>query len=111
MDPEITPSGQVTVVASKGDLDAAAMEKLRRTLRDLIDQGKTRLVVDLGRVRYIESAGLGELVAAMKRARQAGGDLRLCDLQPDVLRIFEMTWLNRAMLLYPTRGDAVASWA
>lgn len=111
MDLEITLLEQVTVVAPKADLDAVAAEKLRRTLRDLIEQGKTRLVVDLGRVRYIESAGLGELVSAMKRAREAGGDVRLCDLQADVLRIFEITWLNRAMLLYPTRQEAVASWA
>lgn len=110
MDSQITQSGQVTIVAPKGNLDAAAAGKLRRTLREFIDQGKTRLVVDLGGVPYIESAGLGELVSAMKRAREAGGDLRLCAPQGEVLRIFEVTWLNRAILLYPTRQDAVASW-
>ena len=110
MDIEVTQSGQVTVVAPKGDLDASLAEKMRRTLRDLLDQGKTRLVVDLGEASYIESAGLGELVNAMKRSRQVGGDLRLCDLRGDLLRIFEMTWLNRAMFVYPTRKEAVASW-
>lgn len=107
---EVTQSGQVTVVAPKGDLDTASAEKVRRTLRDLLDQGNTKLVVHLGAVDYIDSAGLGELISAMKRARQAGGDVRLCDLHGDVLRIFEMTWLNRAILVYPTREEAVASW-
>lgn len=110
MDIEVVQSGQVTVVAPTGDLDAAAAEKMKRTLRNFLDQGKTRLVVDLGRVTYMDSTGLGELVRSMKRAREAGGDVRLCDLQGDVLRVFEMTWLNRAMLLYPTRKEAVASW-
>ncbi len=110
MDIEVTQAGQVMVVAPKADLDGAAAAQIRRTLRELVERGQTRLVVDLGNVRYIESAGLGELVNAMKRARAAGGDLRLCALHGDVARIFEMTWLNRAMLLYPTRNDAIASW-
>lgn len=110
MDIEVASSGQVAVVAPKGDLETASVEKMRRTLKDLFDQGKRRVVVDLGGVAYIDSTGLGVLVGAMKRTREAGGDLRLCALRGDVLRIFEVTWLNRAMLVYPSRQEAVASW-
>jgi anti-anti-sigma factor len=107
---EVTEASQVTVVVPKGDLDTAAAAQLRRTLNDLLGAGKTRFVVDLGAVGYIDSASLGQLVSAMKRAREAGGDLRLCGLRGNVLQIFEMTRLNEGMAVYPARKDALASW-
>jgi len=55
----------------------------------------------------IDSSGLGEEVRAMKRARQAGGDLRLCGVREDVLQLFEMTRLNKAIAIYPTRRSSV----
>ncbi len=67
-------------------------------------------VLDLGGVAYIDSSSLSEVVRAMKRARQAGGDLRLCSVREDVLEIFEMTGLNKAIAIYPTREEAVSSW-
>jgi anti-sigma B factor antagonist len=110
MDIEVVPLGPVTVVAPKGDLDMTVAEPLKRRLTELIDQGRWRVVLDLGAVAYIDSAGLGTLVAAMKRARGAGGDIKLCALQPDVRSIFAMTRLNKVMDVHPTRQAAVASW-
>jgi anti-anti-sigma factor len=110
MDIDVTRPGEVTVVAPVGDLDLAAADQVKRTLMGLIEKGQARLVMDLGRVAYIDSSGLGVLVAAMKRARSAGGDVRLCALQDDVRTIFEMTRLIKAMSVHPTRQEAVASW-
>ncbi|MBI4590838.1 MAG: STAS domain-containing protein, partial [Candidatus Rokubacteria bacterium] len=101
---------QVTVVIPEGELDMAAAPEIEQTLKGLIDEGKTKLVVDLGGVSYLDSSALGELVRAMKRARQAGGDLRLCALRGDVLQIFEMTRLSQAMNVYRARKAAVDSW-
>ena len=106
----ITEARQVTVVAPKGDLDTAAAPQLKRALNELLGAGKTRFVVDLKGVAYIDSASLGQLVSAMKRAREARGDLRLCGLWGNVLQIFEMTRLNKALAVYPARKDALASW-
>ena len=110
MDVKVTESRQVTVVAVTGDLDTASARQMKRALEDLLDQGKSRLVVDLGGVGYIDSAGLGELVRAMKRARETTGDVRVCALRGNVQRIFELTRLNEGMAVYPTLREAVASW-
>jgi anti-sigma B factor antagonist len=53
---------------------------------------------------------MGTLIAAMKQARAAGGDVRLCGLQDDVRAIFEMTRVVQAMSIHPTRQEALASW-
>lgn len=110
MEIKITKSRAVTVVVPKGDLDTASTAQMRQALAELINAGKSRLVVDLRHVGYMDSAGLGELVTAMKRARKAGGDLRLCGPNADISRILEMTRLDRQMGLYPTRQGALASW-
>jgi anti-anti-sigma factor len=80
-------------------------------LQDYLNAGRVKLVLDLESIEYIDSAGLGEIVRAMKRAREAGGDLRLCGVQGHVLKIIEITGLHKAIAVYPTREEAVASWS
>ncbi len=109
MNLKVTKAGRVSVLVLKGDLDTAAAPLVRETVSDLLGKGQSRLVVDLAGVPYIDSTGLGELVRAMKHARAAGGDVRLCGLRGDVLKIFEMTRLDKAMRIYRTRR-AAASW-
>lgn len=110
MDIDVTQSSGVAVVAPHGDLDMATVDEVKRTLAGLIDGGQSRVIMDLGEVGYIDSSGMGAMVAAMKRARAAGGDVRLCALQDDVRGIFELTRLVRAMSIHPTRQEALASW-
>ena len=110
MDIDVTQSSGVAIVAPRGDLDMATVPDVRRTLAGLLDRGQARLLVDLDGVGYIDSSGIGALIAAMKQARAAGGDVRLCALQDDVRAIFEITRLAQAMSIHPTRQEALASW-
>jgi anti-sigma B factor antagonist len=110
IDIEVTAWPGATVVAPKGDLDLASADPLRRALAALIERQQARLVVDLRQVLYIDSSGLGVLVAAMKQARAAGGDVRLCGLQLDVHAIFEMARLAKIMDIYPSLREALATW-
>ena len=99
----------IVEVAPKGDLDMASVGQMK--LQDYLDAGRVKLVLDLEGIDYIDSAGLGEIVRAMKRAREAGGDLRLCGVQGQVGKIIEITGLHKAIAVYPTREEAVASWS
>jgi anti-sigma B factor antagonist len=110
MDIDVTPSGGLTVVMPRGDLDMAAADQMKRTLTELVDKGQSKLLMDLGDVSYIDSSGMGALVAAMKHARSRGGDLRLCALQDDVRAIFELTRLIKAVTVHGTRQEALGSW-
>src|SRR3989337_2244086 len=92
----------IVEVAPKGDLDMASVSQMK--LQDYINAGRIKLVLDLESIEYIDSAGLGEIVRAMKRAREAGGDLRLCGVHGPVGTIIEITGLNKAISVYPTRA-------
>jgi anti-sigma B factor antagonist len=110
MDIEVSRSAAITVVVPKGDLDMAAADQMKRVLTGLVSEGSVKLLVDLGNVGYIDSSGMGALVATLKHARTAGGDLHLCALQGDVRAIFEMTRLIKAITIHATRGEALAAW-
>ena len=99
----------IVEVAPKGDLDMASVSQMK--LQDYLNAGRVKLVLDLEGIEYIDSAGLGEIVRSMKRAREAGGDLRLCGVHGQVGKIIEITGLHKALAVYPTREEAVASWS
>jgi anti-sigma B factor antagonist len=99
----------IVEVAPKGDLDMASVSQMK--LQEYINAGRVKLVLDLEGIEFIDSAGLGEIVRSMKRAREAGGDLRLCGMHGQVGKIIEITGLHKAIAVYPTREEAVASWS
>jgi anti-sigma B factor antagonist len=110
MDIDVTRSAAITVVTPRGDLDLAVADQIKRVLTDLVNEGSVKLLVDLEQVGYIDSSGMGALVATLKQARTAGGDLHLCALQDDVRAIFDMTRLSKAVTIHGTRGEALTAW-
>ncbi len=67
-------------------------------------------MLDLGEVRYLDSAGLGELVATLKRVREAGGELRICGVNRRVDDAFHVTQLVRVLEIYKYRSDAISAF-
>ena len=110
MDIDVKEIGKVTVVAPHGDVDMAVADDVRARLTQLVDRGRAHLVLDLAAVMYIDSSGLGAVVAAMKHARAAGGDLKVCALEQDVRSVFEMTHLHTLLAVHATCQDAIAAW-
>lgn len=106
---EIVQEGPVVVVAPDGDLSRESRREVKQTLEGFLDKRAARIVVDLSRVAYIDSTIWGELAAAGKRAREAGGELRLCAMQEHVLSIYTMIRLSRVLAVYPTRESAMRS--
>ncbi|AGA70545.1 anti-sigma-factor antagonist [Desulfitobacterium dichloroeliminans LMG P-21439] len=68
---------------------------LRENLLQLIDQGKTRFIFDMSKLNYIDSSGLGVLVAIHKRTIERGGGIVVKGLQGAVKELFSLTRLNR----------------
>lgn len=88
--------GETVVVSVVGELDLATAPKLEATLGPLARQGK-RVLVELGRVTFIDSTGLGLLVTCAERTRSNGGSLSVRASAPNVLRVFEITGLTQAL--------------
>jgi len=84
-----------TVVRAAGELDVNTAPELREQLARLIAADTSLIVVDLTDVSFVDSTALSVLVSALKRLRQADGDLELASPNPSVRRVFEITGLTR----------------
>lgn len=101
--------GEHTVLEVGGEVDVYTAPRLRERLLELIDGGARRVVVDLGRVDFLDSTGLGVLVGALKRLRSASGSFALvCDKEP-LLKIFRITALDQVFPLHPTVDAAISA--
>jgi len=110
MEIEVTQADGVTVVEPTGPIDSQAADQVKRAFTELIEASRSKLLVDLTAVPYIDSKGLGVLVSAMKQARAAGGDVRLCGLQKEVLSVLVVTHLSKVIAVYESRQEAISSW-
>jgi anti-sigma B factor antagonist len=97
-----------TVVHVFGELDVATSPDLREQLIRLVSDGRTKLVLALDGVDFLDSTGLGTIVSALKRVRTHGGDMRLVCSEARITRLFEITGLDKAVPLLPDLDTAVA---
>lgn len=111
MDLEVESSnrGEADVLALRGEIDVYTAPRLRQAIVDLVDGGSRRVVVDMTAVDFLDSTGLGVLVEGLKRARTHEGDLLLVATQEKILKIFDITGLNKAFQIHGTVDDAVGS--
>lgn len=104
----------VAILDVGGELDIYTSPKLKVAIQDLLSEGHTRLVVNLMKTTYLDSTALSVLTAALKQARESGGDLGVVFNQPQIEKIFSITGLHDVFPVYRAEGDAVVAareWA
>lgn len=94
-------------VAVSGELDPHSASQVQTRLADLLDAGARSIVVDLMGVSFMDSAGLGVLLAASKALRMAGGELVLAADDRRILRVLEITGLERSIHVERSLVEAV----
>jgi anti-sigma B factor antagonist len=97
----------VTVVMVSGDMDAGNSTQLGEELDHLLTEGTRKVVIDLGKVGFMNSAGLAMLVHYYKLARSNCGDISLAALQPKVRQAFQLSRLDWVFDLQPDVTRAV----
>ncbi len=94
------------VLSLQGEVDVANSEQFKNAALSLLASGVKRLVVDLSRTDYIDSAGLGILVGLLKRVNESELTLFVTGAQPRVQRVFEITGLNQ---VFAMRADVTSA--
>jgi anti-sigma B factor antagonist len=121
------PDGITVVKPLEPRLDVESAPVLRATLREIVQSGSQRLVIDLAEVSYVDSSGLGALISALKMVRTRRdrrdaprplpsrrpakrGDLKLANVGPLVLALLQIIRLDRVFEPYPGVDAATSSF-
>ena len=100
----------VTVLAPSGRLDVTGAPALKDAIGEAVKNGKPRLVIDLEGVSFVDSTGLGSVIAALKLVRSSQGDLRLAAPNQQVRVVLELTTLDRVFPYYATVEEALTDF-
>src|SRR5256886_5617472 len=95
---EVEDIGDVTVVnfTDKKILDEQNIQVIGEQLFSLIDElGRKKILLNFGNVEYLSSAALGKFITLNKKVNAAGGRLILCNIDPQIYEVFEITKLNK----------------
>ncbi|MBZ5514126.1 MAG: bifunctional UDP-N-acetylglucosamine diphosphorylase/glucosamine-1-phosphate N-acetyltransferase GlmU [Acidobacteriia bacterium] len=103
-------AGSATIFDLSGSLTLGdPTDRLRAEIRPMIDAGRRNVVLNFAKVSYVDSAGMGALVAILKAVREANGELRLCGVQPRVEALLKTANLAQIFEISPDEAEAVAS--
>jgi anti-sigma B factor antagonist len=104
--------GTVTVVDISGRIELGeGSSVLRNTVKDLVAKGQKNILLNLGEVNYIDSAGVGELVSAFTSVRNQGGELKLLNLTKKVHDLLQITKLYTVFDVHDDEPSALAAFA
>jgi len=102
----VTRRGLAVDVVVDGQLTVHERQELKRAVLGELDQGARQFRIDFGRTSAIDSSGLGMLVSLSKHVRQAGGDLRLANLNAELRTLFALTKLDTRFAIDDDAGSA-----
>ncbi|MDP9296255.1 MAG: STAS domain-containing protein [Actinomycetota bacterium] len=99
--------GDWTVLDVKGEVDLYSSPTLRERIIELVDDGHTRLIVNLQEVGFMDSSGLGVLVGALKRLNERDGKLILVCPEGSPLKVLTITGLDKVFPIYASLDEAL----
>jgi anti-sigma B factor antagonist len=106
----VSTKDNVTLVEVTGRIDSMNANQFGEALSAEIEEGRINIVLDLSGVAYMSSAGLREIVAALKKVKRAAGDVRIARPSDRVREVLEMAGLDTILQIYDSQVEAVGSY-
>ncbi|MEU6331804.1 STAS domain-containing protein [Streptomyces sp. NPDC047049] len=98
-----------TVLEADGEVDANTAPMIREAVIKLLDEGHRHFVLDLGFVTFLDSMGLGVIVAMTKRIREHEGSLRFASVPGRILKLFDLSGMRESYETHPSASEATHS--
>lgn len=106
-----TNTGLATVVLIEAEtLDASSAKAFKAEMAPFIAD-RARVVLDLSRLKFVDSSGLGAMLSSLRQLNAVGGDLRLCGMNKQIRALFELVRMHRVFEIYNSSEDAARSWS
>lgn len=101
-------AGAAIILVPRERVDSAGAPSFEQLVLDVVREAPAQIVIDLGVVEYISSAGLRVLLVAAKESRSRDIDCVLCAMRPEVRKLFDTTGLSRILTIVADRAAALA---
>jgi stage II sporulation protein AA (anti-sigma F factor antagonist) len=107
---ELEPNRKTLIVRLKGELDHHTAEAVKQRMESAIEQNQLKhIILSLKDLNFMDSSGLGVILGRYKQITAKGGKMVVCDINPAVYRLFEMSGLFKIVSIQDTERQAISS--
>lgn len=100
----------ITLLKTSGYIDTNTSAELQKVINQTIENGSCQLIIDMGAVQYVSSAGWGVFVGEIRRLKEKGGDLKISQMSPEVNEVFEMLEFHQILASYDRLEEAIEDY-
>ena len=101
----------VIILDINGEIDLYNAPDIKDTIKQLIDEGKRQIIINLEKVSYLDSSGIGVLISSLSNLKKVGGALKIINVYASVKKVFELTKLTSFFDIFDGEDEALASFA
>ncbi len=98
------------IIDIAGQLDAFTTPDVKAEFNKLTDARHYKLVLNFTQVDYVNSTGIGAVVAVAQQVRRRKGDLKLYGMKPDIRKVFDLVGASKILEIFETEQDALSSF-
>lgn len=98
--------GDVAILCLSGRLDLTSANELKNASRDIVNKENCKLILNMGKIDFINSFGLGTLVSILRDVRNASGEMKLSNLAPYIKQVFDSTQLSNIFDIFEDEKHA-----
>jgi anti-sigma B factor antagonist len=102
--------GDIVIFDINGEIDLYNAPEIKEKIKDELNKNKVNVVINLDRVSYIDSSGIGVLISSLSNLKKIGGALKLINVYASVRKVFELTKLTSFFDIYDNESDALAAF-
>lgn len=102
---------KTSIIEVQGEIDVYTASWVKDAVNEAMEKGHYFIIINLEKVRYIDSTGLGVLIGALKRAKEHKGGISLICTNPQIKKIFSITGLAKIFSIYKTEEESIKALA
>ena len=101
---------KISILDIVGEIDLYNAPDIKETIKKSIDKGNIYIVINLDKVSYIDSSGIGVLISSLTNLKKIGGELKIINVYAPILKVFKMTKLDKFFDICETEEEAVKNF-
>lgn len=103
-------SGEIVIFDINGEIDLYNAPEIKDKIKEEMNKSKVNIIINLDKVSYIDSSGIGVLISSLSNLKKVGGSLKLINVYASVRKVFELTKLTSFFDIYDSEADALAAF-